>query len=64
MSVMLAGYHGNTHRKPWETLLSQVDETWSVASEIRDLLARHDPKLLRTYRRKKRLILAPKSRVT
>ena len=45
LETIAAGQHGETHRKPWEALLIQVEETWKAASEIQDALIQHDPRL-------------------
>ncbi len=45
VAAILAGYYGDNHRKPWEALLVQIEETWKSASNIQDALIQHDPKL-------------------
>jgi very-short-patch-repair endonuclease len=45
LAVMLSGYYGGNHRKPWESFLAQVDETWTAVSVVQDSLIEHDPQL-------------------
>jgi hypothetical protein len=45
LSVMLAGYHGEDQRKPWENLLALIDETWDCYSKSQELFVSHEPKL-------------------
>ena len=45
LAAMLSGYYGGNHRKPWETFLTKVDETWNAVSLVQDALIEHDPKL-------------------
>jgi very-short-patch-repair endonuclease/DNA polymerase III delta prime subunit len=43
--ALLAGSQGKGRRKPWERLLTVLDETVQCANEIEETLIEHDPKL-------------------
>ncbi len=45
LATMLAGQYGESHRKPWQALLAQIDETWTAASAVQDSLIQYDPRL-------------------
>jgi very-short-patch-repair endonuclease len=45
LSAMMAGYHGNEQRKPWENLLALIDDVWDCYSESQESFLCHDPAL-------------------
>jgi very-short-patch-repair endonuclease len=45
LSAMLAGYHGEEQRKPWENLLALIDEAWDCYSESQESFLSHEPSL-------------------
>ena len=45
LSAMLAGYHGEEQRKPWENLIALIDEAWGCYSKSQEPFLRHEPAL-------------------
>jgi very-short-patch-repair endonuclease len=45
LSAMLAGYHGEEQRKPWENLLALIDEAWDCYSKSQEPFLYHEPTL-------------------
>jgi very-short-patch-repair endonuclease len=45
LSAMLAGYHGEEQRKPWENLLALIDEAWDCYSKSQESFLSHEPAL-------------------
>jgi very-short-patch-repair endonuclease len=45
LSAMLAGYHGDEQKKPWENLLALIDEAWDCYSNSQESFLSHEPAL-------------------
>jgi very-short-patch-repair endonuclease len=45
LSAMLAGYHGEEQRTPWESLLALIGEAWDCYSKSQESFLRHEPAL-------------------
>ncbi|MEZ5401908.1 MAG: AAA domain-containing protein [Bryobacteraceae bacterium] len=43
LEAMQAGFEGTEGKRPWESLLKLIDETWQTRSSAADLILTHDP---------------------
>lgn len=45
LSVIRAGWHGGTHREPWESLNAKVTTAFDEAASVQELVLQHGPSL-------------------